>query len=119
MIVSGKTDVGTTAGRLLGQVDAYCYMVERGKPAALVPVQERWLEEVSRLVTDTYGLKVYTESLSDGWAGLWIYKYPHVLEVIKAMRQAPQTVFDHWALGKLFGYTEEAIHEFLLSNFTK
>lgn len=101
--------------RLLGQIDAYCYMVQRGKPASTIPVQERYLETVSRTVTETHGLNIYVEPLSEGWVNVWIYKYPHILQVIQALQQAPKTVFDHWVLGKLFGYSEEAIHEFLRS----
>lgn len=53
------------------------------------------------------------EILSKGWVTFWGYKYPHILEVIKNMPQAPKTVYDHWVLGKLFGYDEVAIQEFV------
>jgi hypothetical protein len=96
-----------------GEIETYCYMVQRGKPAAMVPVQERYLEEVVALVKRLPSLKVYIERLDKGWATLWIYKYPHILEVIKSVPQVPNTVFDHWALGKLFGYEEAAILEFI------
>jgi hypothetical protein len=96
-----------------GELDAYCYMVQRGKPAALVPVKGRYLEEALAVITARYGLKSYAEELANGWCMLWIYKYPHILEVIKATPQAPKTVFDHWVLGKLFGYEEAAIEDFL------
>ena len=95
------------------EIDAYCYMVQRGKPAAMVSIQERHLKEAVALVTDLYQLKVYTENLVEGWTTLWIYRYPHILEVIKSVPQVPDTVFDHWLLGKLFGYEEVAIQEFL------
>jgi hypothetical protein len=98
-----------------GEITAYCYMVQRGKPAALLPVQERYKTEMTTLVEE-YGLKAYVEPLTDGWFSLWIYRYPHVLEVIKSVPQAPKTVLDHWMLGKLFGYEESAIHEFLAKN---
>lgn len=95
-----------------GEVTAYCYMVHRGKPAAMVPVQERYRKDVISLVTNQ-DLKVYTEPLAEGWFTLWIYKYQHILDVIKSVPQAPNSVFDHWILGKLFGYEESAIQEFL------
>lgn len=102
--------------RLLGQVDAYCYMVQRGKPAAMVAVQERHLAEVSQVITGVHKLNVYVEPLSEGWLSVWIYKYSHILQVIKDLQQAPKTALDHWILGKLFGYSEEAIQEFFESS---
>lgn len=98
-----------------GEVMAYCYMVKRGKPAAMVAVQERYRTEVIRIVADM-GLQTYIEPLDDGWFTLWIYRYPHIFEVIKCLPQTPKTITDHWILGKLFGYDEEAIQEFLLKN---
>jgi len=102
-----------TMGLNRGEIDAYCYMVQKGKPAAMVSVHERYLKEAIALVTRLHGLKVYTENLTAEWAILWIYRYPHILEVIKSVPQVPDTVFDHWLLGKLFGYEEAAIQEFL------
>lgn len=96
-----------------GEIDAYCYMVQRGKPAAMLSIQEKYLDEVITLVTELYKLKVHVEKLAEGWAILWIYRYSHILEVIKSLPQVPDTVFDHWLLGKLFGYEEVAIQEFL------
>lgn len=93
----------------------YCYMVQRGKPAALMPIQERHLEAAEKTVTEVFGLKIYVEKLHPGWVSLWIYKYPHILEVIKTAPQDPRTVTDHWLLGKLFGYEEAAIQELLES----
>lgn len=92
---------------------AYCYMVQRGKPAALIPVPERDINDAVALVNREHGIKAYTESLAEGWVSLWIYKYTHILDVIKALPQAPKSTFDHWVLGKLFGYEEVAIQEFL------
>lgn len=95
-----------------GEIGAYCYMVKRGKPAAMIPIQERYAPEAISLI-EKHELNSYTEWLSEGWKTLWIYKYPHILEVIKSVPQAPSAVFEHWLLGKLFGYEEAAIHEFI------
>lgn len=97
---------------ITGEVMAYCYMVKRGKPAAMVAVQECYISEVTGIVAEL-GLQIYTEPLSEGWFTLWIYRYQHILEVIKCLPQTPRTVTDHWILGKLFGYDEAAIKEFL------
>jgi len=103
---------------LKGQIEAYCYMVEKGKPAAILPVQSRYLKEATELV-DTYGLNSYAEDSSENWYELWVYKYPHTLEIIKSLQQVSSDILKHWILGKLFGYSEEAIREFLTSERAK
>ncbi|MEW6661949.1 MAG: hypothetical protein ACOY9Y_09810 [Bacillota bacterium] len=99
---------------MLGEIEAYCYMVKRGKPAAMVPTQTKNISGAVAII-ERNDLRLYKEKLSEGWLTLWIYKYPHVLEIIKSLPQVPKTVFDHWVLGKLFGYEEIAIQEFLES----
>jgi len=97
----------------LGQIDIYCNMVLAGvKPAACFPIQSRHKEESLKQI-EVYGLKIYCNTLADGWETIWIYKYDHILEVIKASPDFPKNTFDHWLLGKLFGYSEEAISQFL------
>lgn len=71
------------------------------------------MEKAVNLVKKQYNLKTYKEKLSDGWYSLWIYKSNHILEIIKKVPREPKSVYDHWVLGKLFGYTEEAIEDFL------
>jgi hypothetical protein len=95
-----------------GEINAYCYMVQRGKPAALLPIKEKDAVGAIALV-ELLGLKSYQEILADGWVSLWIYKYPHILEVIKSIPQEPKTAIEHWILGKLLGYEEAAIQDFL------
>ena len=96
-----------------GEIRTYCYMVQTGKPAALIPFQERHVDAAVVFVTVELGLSTYIEKLAEGWVSFWIYKYPHILEVIKTTPQAPKTTFDHWVLGKLFGYEEVVIQEFI------
>lgn len=103
---------------LKGEITAYSYMVERGKPAAMVAIQERYIEEVISFIESTFNLKTYIENLSDGWKTLWIYKYQHILDIIKLVPQAPQSVMDHWILGKLFGYEESVIQDFISTKFS-
>ena len=98
---------------LWGEVTAYAYMVARGKPAGSIPVKIIYIDEIKSFVKNNYGLNVYCEKLSEGWVTLWIYKYRHILDVIKSLKRSPQSAFDHWVQGKLFGYEEAAIAEFL------
>jgi len=94
----------------------YCYMVKRGKPAASMALQDRHVHDAIKIATDEHALHVYTEWLYEGWVTFWVYKHEHILEVIKSTPQAPSTPFDHWILGKLYGYDESVISEFLLSS---
>lgn len=101
---------------LRSQIDNYCYMVQRGKPAALIAIQERYLKEAMDIVKQQYGLKIYKEKLTnDDWLSLWIYKNDYIPEIIKKVPRKPESIFDHWVLGKLFGYSEEAIQDFLFN----
>jgi hypothetical protein len=95
----------------------YCQLVKRGKPAASIPLQNRHVVEATNIVDQEGDILNYTETLSDGWITFWIYKYPHILEVIKSTPQAPKTIYDHWILGKLYGYEEVAIQSFISENY--
>jgi hypothetical protein len=95
-----------------GQIDAYCYMVQRGKPAACLPLQERYIDAAQSLIEEK-GLKVFIQPLSSGWITLWIYRYQHISHIIKQLPQVPKTVYDHWMLGKVFGYDEQSISDYL------
>ena len=98
-----------------GQVSAYCYMVERGKPSAILEIQNRYVAELQRYIESQYGLHVYAEKLAEEWTTLWIYKDSHILKIIQNLPYKPETVFDHWVLGKIFGYSDEAIGKCLRS----
>ena len=97
----------------VAELDTLSYMVRTGKPAAMMPVPVRCLEAARRRVRRLHGLETYEQIICNGWASLWIYQYPHIREVIESLPDAPQTVYDHWVLGKLFGYSEEAICSFI------
>lgn len=97
---------------VIAKLDTYCNMVRCGKPAACLPLQTRYVDAATSTI-EGHGLRYHIEELALGWATVWVYKYPHILNVIEATRQAPKTAYDHWVLGKLFGYSEEAIRDFV------
>lgn len=76
-------------------------------------LQDRHVDEATKLVTEEHRLHVYTEWLYGGWVTFWVYKYDHILEVIQSTTPVPNTPFDHWVLGKLYGYDESSIAEYL------
>lgn len=100
---------------LKGEIRAFCYLVERGKPAATITVQKRYTKTALALIKQDYNLHTYKEELDQAWDVIWIYKHKHILDVIKALPDHPETTFDHWVLGKLFGYDETSIKEFLVN----
>lgn len=89
------------------------YEVKRGvKPCSLQTIKHQEVCQVEEIIKRE-GLYLYTQSLSDEWVAVYIYKYPHILNVIQGSPDAPISSYDHWVLGKLFGYDEQSIHEFL------
>ena len=97
---------------LKGQIYTYCELVIRGKPAAIISIQDRYIEIAIDIVKSN---KLYylLEELTEEWKVLWIYKERYMEEIIKKMPEEPKTVYDHWVLGKIFGYSDEAIKEYL------
>ncbi len=95
----------------MARLEAYSQMVERGaKPAAVTTIQTRKIE-AAKAFLDSQNVKYFIEDVEKDstWKVIWIYKHDHTKEVIESLPESPKTVFDHWALGKLFGYSDEAI----------
>ncbi|AKN32395.1 hypothetical protein Ccar_16615 [Clostridium carboxidivorans P7] len=95
-----------------GKIVSYCEFVSRGKPTAMMPLQDRYIEEAESIINKN-NLFAYIEDLSEGWKTIWIYKEKYMLEIIKNLPEQPKTVFDHWILGKAFGYSDESIKKFI------
>lgn len=94
------------------------YGVKRGKPVYVCNLKENELIEAEQMVKDEE-LYAYPVPASTGWIHFYAYKYPHLLEVIKSAPNQPQTAYDHWVLGKMFGYDEQSIHEFVTKASTQ
>ena len=102
--------------RIAGELFTYCYVVKTGsKSVVMMPIQNRYLEEAKITVENTDGLKFYSEFLYEGWATIFIFKHDYMLEVIKNSPDEPKTVYDHWVLGNMFGYSDEEIGRFIES----
>ena len=52
-------------------------------------------------------------------AEIWIYKYPHQLHIIRMFTEKESYYLREWAIGKLLGYSDEAMEEFLTKKFPK
>lgn len=102
--------------RIAGELFTYCYVVKTGsKSVAMMPIQNKYLEEAKITVGNIDGLKFYSEFLYEGWTTIYIYKHDYLLEVIKNSPDEPKTVYEHWVLGKMFGYSDEEIGKFIES----
>ncbi|UYZ36778.1 hypothetical protein OD350_03655 [Clostridium beijerinckii] len=97
---------------ILEKIDFYCDMVLKGKPCACEAIQDRYVSEVINKINNLK-LKSYIEELSTGWKTIWIYKDEYIIEIIKELPEEPKTIFEHWILGKVFGYSDEAIRNFI------
>lgn len=80
----------------------------------MLPLQERFSKEAKRIIENN-GLCSYLDHYYPEWVTVWIYKSEdaYLLEIIKSLPQVPKSVLDHWILGKLFGYSDEAIRKFV------
>lgn len=97
------------------QIITYCEGARTGsKPSAMTSIQTRYVEEMSNIVKNE-GLKLYIQDVveDDNWKIAFIYKHEYLLDVIKVAPEYPNSIFDHWVWGKLFGYSEEAIRDFV------
>lgn len=99
-----------------GQLNTYCELVNGGKPTAMLALQDRYVEIAKNIIDNQYKLKFYIEDLSEGWVTLWIYKESYMINIVRELPKQPKTIFEHWVLGKAFGYSEQSIKEFLEIN---
>jgi len=97
------------------RVIIYSDLIKKGKPAASMAVQKRYEKAVIEVI-EGLNVKCYIEHLSDEWITVWLFRYSHTIEVIRSLPQAPKTTYDHWVLGKLFGYDEVSISEYLIKH---
>lgn len=96
-----------------GQLTELCQMIYRGtKPCAIMPIMDRDLK-MAKIICTIENCKFKTIYLSDEWKTLWIYIRDELLKVIDLLPIEPQTEADHYLLGALFGYSNDAICDFL------
>ena len=90
-----------------------CRYVKAGvKPTSSIASQNRYVDSIVYIAAEE-GLHGHCEYLSDEWTTIWVYKHEFLKNVIKQMPNKPKTDYDHWVLGKAFGYSDEAIGDFI------
>jgi hypothetical protein len=118
-----------------GEIENLCYMVDKEvKPCALSgfsimfddeknidTIDRTPLYKIENYIKNHYpNLKFYTKEVvttnsknkKELHFKVYIYKYPHLENVIKNIPKEPKDV-RHWYMGKLFGYSDNMIEEFL------
>lgn len=101
------------------QIMMYCESINTGtKPVAMINIQTRYIQELKQIV-EKENLYVYIKNVESdqNWKVAYIYKYSYLADVIKIAPEYPSSIYDHWVLGKLFGYSDEAIELFVTKLF--
>lgn len=101
------------------QIMMYCEAINTGtKSVAMMNIQTRYTPKLKQ-ITEKENLHVYIKNVASdqNWKIAYIYKYSYLIDVIKIAPEYPSSIYDHWVLGKLFGYSDEAIELFVTKLF--
>lgn len=100
-------------GYLAGQATAYCEMISRGvRLAGQLTLPKEYLEDLVALVKRE-GCEVLACPVNDERVTLWIYMEPAVRELIDDLQSVPASRLGVWGMGKLFGYADCEVINFL------
>lgn len=95
------------------QLICYCECVKNGnKPIAVTMVQNRYMEDAINILIDND--LYFTLRKHENWTEVYLYKYGYMNEIVENLPDNPKTPYEHWLLGKAFGYSEEEIKNFIL-----
>ena len=104
-------------GFVLGQANVYVEQVNAGtKLAAQIGCHARHVPAVREMVEKEGCRIVIDEQRGEGRVAIWIFKHSFVEIIIAEMSHAkttPPTAAGVWAMGKLFGYSDSAIGDYL------
>ena len=100
-----------------GQLTELCQSVFRGcKPLAVMPVKKIYESDVKKLI-DSEGVNSLIRELNDeNWIEVWIFKRDEMRFIIDYLPEEPTTEFEHFVLGCAFGYSIDAICDFIGSD---
>lgn len=99
-----------------GQLNELCRMVFRGsKPCAMIPIMIKNLQN-AKMICILENCKFKIVKLNGEWVTFWIYIRDELPMVIDLLPTKPKNAADHYLLGALFGYSNDAICDFLNKN---
>ena len=108
---------------IVGPIETYIASYKDGKILQIYSLDEK-LKAIENTVKP-YGLHfvAYKEKVKDKdhprSADVWIYRYAHQGELIKMFANEESYYLKEWVIGKLLGYSDEAMEEFLTQKFPK
>ena len=110
-----RRDTSWTKGFLAGQITTYCEAILRG---TRLVAQVAFQEEHSQLVMDLVkqeGCKATTAQVGPGRLSVWIYRDDAVIDLVNQLRSTPQSKLAMWNMGKLFGYADGEVIDYVRS----
>ncbi|GMQ59794.1 hypothetical protein AN1V17_41940 [Vallitalea sediminicola] len=104
-----------------GELNAYCYEVSKGtKPVALMQPKTIYVDKIVEYINQQkLNARVETVKGYPEWSIVYIFKDEYLLEVIENVPETPNNIYDHWVLGKLFGYSDAEIRNYVTKLYDK
>ena len=102
-------------GFVMGQTSAYIEQVLAGaKLAAQIGCSKEHVQEVIN-AAGRDGCRCIVEDREYGRVAVWIFRSPFVRALIEEFSRnaTPPTAAGVWAMGKLFGYSDDAVGDYL------
>ena len=84
------------------------------KPVGVEAVLKRDIQHCENELKRFPNVKYHIEVLTvDEWNAIYFYKDEIYKDIIKDMPDKPETAYEHYVLGKMFGYGEREIIDFI------
>jgi len=102
-------------------VKEHVYLIKKGvRNCAWLECTLGTYDEICKIIEEENLMHYEDEIDTDDFLGvvkrIFVYRYPHQLKMFKSCMPYPNTYEKHYILGKLFGYSNEAIEDFLSNN---
>lgn len=98
----------------LGMLSQIVYDVERGaKPVGEVTVQKDIADEYVSYVERNHSVACHIKPFDDVFSTIFVIKDNRMLGIVNECLKEPITTGDHYVLGKLFGYSDAAILDWI------
>jgi len=107
------------------ELQTLCNLVQLGvKPVATLNILNELVEETIEYIHLTYKLNttIIKDPMLNCDTSVYFYKYPYYDEIIKTIYENNKFGFSnfyHWVMGKLFGYDDISILEFIQNDKRK
>lgn len=114
-----KTKETYLLGYVIGQIEAYCYMITTGcKPCALVNIPYGCEDTINKYLAENYSnISYIAKDEQDPWPNkaIYLFKDKYLKQIIENIPDKCGLERD-WYMGKLFGYSDEEICKFISKN---